>query len=88
MFIIVFRLGNDRPSGFFFRACFTSFHTHASLLTFFVCLSYFILAVCIRECLGKHSRMSSPFTIAIHEWYLLFSDSATTSAQCVLGAKN
>ena len=28
-------------------------------------LSYFILAVLMRECLGKHSCMSSPFPIAI-----------------------
>ena len=31
----------------------------------YVSLSYFILAVPMRECLGKHSRMSSTFPIAI-----------------------
>ena len=30
-----------------------------------VSLSYFILAVPMRECLGKHPCMSSPFPIAI-----------------------
>ena len=65
--IIVFRIGCDRPSGLhFFRAIFASFHTLTSLLVFFVCsLSYFILAVLMRKCLGKHSCMSSPFPIAI-----------------------
>ena len=51
---------------FFFRARFTSFHTHANLpITSSVSLCYFILAVPMRECLGKHSCMSSPFPIAI-----------------------
>ena len=36
--IILFWLCSDRPSGLFFRAYFTSFHTHASLLTFLECL--------------------------------------------------
>ena len=42
-----------------------------SILTPFFCpsssvsLSYFILAVPMLECLGKHSCMSSPFPIAI-----------------------
>ena len=30
-----------------------------------VSLSYFIFVVPMRECLGKHSRMCSPFPIAI-----------------------
>ena len=48
---------------FIFRACFTSFHAHGSLVTF--SLSYFILAVPLRECSGKHSCMSSSFPIVI-----------------------
>ena len=48
-----------RQNFFFFRAHFASFHTHASLLTFF------ILAVPMQECLGKHSFMSTQFPIAI-----------------------
>ena len=50
MFInIMFRFGSDRPSGLiFFRARFTSFHIHASHITF--CVGFFILFVyyCIR----------------------------------------
>ena len=65
--IIVFRLGCDRPSGFFLFVLAVLF----SILTPLFCvspsvsLSYFILAVPVRECLGKHSCMSSPFPIAI-----------------------
>ena len=47
----------------FFRARFTLFHT--SLLILFFCLSYFILAILMRECLGKHSCMSQSFLIAM-----------------------
>ena len=39
------------------------FHIHSSLLPMF--LSYFIFAVPMRECLGKHSCMSSTFHLAI-----------------------
>ena len=53
-----------------------------------VLLSYFILAVPMRECLGKHSRslcMSSTLPIGYShtEWNLLVSD----SVQCVFGSK-
>ena len=67
MFIsIVFRLGCDRPSGlllFVPGLLFSILTLHLSS----VCLhlSYFILAVPMRECLGKHSCMSSPFSIAL-----------------------
>ena len=48
------------------RACCTFFHTHASLLCVFVCLIVLFHSCCpMRECLGKHSCMSSPFPIAI-----------------------
>ena len=69
MFIIVFSLGIviGRQDFFFFRTRFTSFHTRASLLIFFV--GFFILfhSCCIpmRKCLGKHSCVSSPFPLAI-----------------------
>ena len=43
----------------FFRACSASFYTS------FVSLFYFVLAVPMLECLGKHSCLSSPFPIAI-----------------------
>ena len=49
----------------FIRARCTFFHTHASLLCVFVCLIYFILAVPMRKCLGKHSCMSNSFPIVI-----------------------
>ena len=45
-------LGYDRPSGcLLFHACFASFHTHASLPTFFVC--FFVL---FRSCCS-HARV-------------------------------
>ena len=47
----------------------------------------FVLAVPMSECLGKHSCTSSPFPIAILNGTCFFSDSATTSAQSVFGAK-
>ena len=55
-----------RASGllFFFCAHITSFHTDSFLITC-VSLSYFILAVDMLECLGKHSCMSCIFSIAI-----------------------
>ena len=53
-------------SGLFFRLRCTSLHIHSLfLLSFSVSLSYFNLAVPMRKCLGKHSCMSSPFSIAI-----------------------
>ena len=41
-----------------------------------VSLSYFILAVCMRECLGEHSCMSSPFPIAILNGSFFFRETA------------
>ena len=67
MFIIlVFRLGCDRPLGLLLFVPAVLF----SILTPLFCvssvsLSYFILTVPMRECLGKHSCMSSQFPIAI-----------------------
>ena len=65
--IIVFRLGCDRPSGLllFVPAVLFSILTPLYCVSSSVSLSYFILAVPLRECLGKHSCMSSPFPIAI-----------------------
>ena len=63
--IIVFLFGSDKPSGFLFCARFASFYlTPLFLQSSSVSLSYFILAVPMRECLGKHSCMSSSFPIA------------------------
>ena len=65
--IIVFWLGCDRPSGllFFATALLFSILTPLVLPPSSVSLSYFILAVPMRKCLGKHSCMSYPFPIAI-----------------------
>ena len=64
--IIVFRLGCDRPSGLLFMpAVLFSVVTPLFCPSSSVSLSYFILAVPMRECLGKHSCMGSPFPIAI-----------------------
>ena len=65
--IILFRLGCDRPSGLLLFVPVVLF----SILTPLFCpsssvsLSYFILAVPLLECLGKHSCTSSQFPIAI-----------------------
>ena len=65
--IIVFRLGCDRPSGLllFVPAVLFSILPPLFCPSSSVSSSYFILAVPMRECLGKHSCMSSPFPIAI-----------------------
>ena len=68
MFIIIkFRLGCDRPSGLllFVPAVLFSILTPLFCPSSSVSLSYLILAVPIRECLGKHSYMSPPFPITI-----------------------
>ena len=59
----------------FFCSCrFAAFHTHASLLpSSSVSLFYFVLAVPMRECLGKHSCMSSPCPLDILNGAFLFS---------------
>ena len=74
LFIIIFWLGCDRPSGLLFSwlLCFFPY----SRLSSFVSLSYFVLAVHMRECLGKYLWMSSPFPIAILNGTCFFYDSA------------
>ena len=75
MFIIfVFWLGCDRPSGllFFMLILLLSILTHLSLPSSSISLSYFILAVPMRECLEKHSCISSPFPIVILNGTFLF----------------
>ena len=87
MFIIIeFWLISDRPSRFFFRARFTFFRTHASLLTFFVCfLSYFIIVVPIYASVWENTLVRVPhFTCRDAEWYLLFSDSVIRSEKVEL----
>ena len=74
--IIVFWLGGDRPSGrrFFVPALLLSILTPLFLSSSSVPLSYFILAVPIPECLGKHTCMSSPFSIAILNGAIFFRE--------------
>ena len=72
----------------FVRALFLSILMPLFLPSSSVALSYFIHAVPMRECLGKHLCMSSSFSVAIlNGTCFLFSDSATTSVQCVFVAK-
>ena len=74
--IIVFWLGCDRPTGLllFVPALLLSILTPLFFPSSSVSLSYFGLTVPIRECLGKHSCMSSPFPIAILNGTLLFRE--------------
>ena len=65
MFIIVlFWLASGTPSAFFSYQLYFFPLTHIFLPSS-VFLSYFILAVPMHECLGKHSCMRLPFPIAI-----------------------
>ena len=73
--IIIFLLGNDRPSGlllFFVPALRLSTLTPLFLPSSSVSLSYYNLAVATREWLGKHSCMSSSFSIVILNGTLFF----------------
>ena len=65
--IIVFSLVSDRLSGLlsFVPVLLFLILTPLFLSSSFVLLSYFILAVSMRECLEKHACMSSQFPIAI-----------------------
>ena len=73
--IIVFWLGCDRPSGLllFVPALLLSILTPIFLPSSFVSLSYFVFALPMRECLGKHSCMSSPWPTAILNGIFFFS---------------
>ena len=59
---------------FFFRAALLlSILTPLFLPSLSVSLSYFVLAVTMHDCLGKHSRMSSPCPSVILNGTFLFS---------------
>ena len=79
--LLLFCLGNDRPSILFFLASFTSFHTHAFLFTFFCLLVLFhsccTNALVFGKALVPEFHISSSHT----ECYLLICDSAITCAQ-------
>ena len=85
--IIVFWLGCDRPSGLllFVPDLLFSILTPLFLPPSSVSLSYFILAVPMLECLGKHACMSSPFPIAILNG--TFFTTATTTFVYIIGKK-
>ena len=74
--IIVFWLGCGRPTGLllFVPALLLSIFTPLFSPSSSVSLSYFVLAVPMRECLGKHSCMRSPFPIAILNGTFLFRE--------------
>ena len=57
---------------FLFRTCFTSFHTHASLLTFFVCFLFHSWCSLARVS-GKMLVHEFPISYILTEWYLHFS---------------
>ena len=64
------RLARDvvRPSGPFFQShCTSSFHIYSTFLTF----SHFLFHP-MRKCVGKHSCLSSSFSIAILNGILFF----------------
>ena len=73
-------------ANFLFRAHFAYFRSHASLLAF--CSSYFIVAVPMCECLGKHSLVSYKFPVAILNCTFLVYDSTTTNAHKEFGARS
>ena len=59
---------------YFFRARFASFHTHASLLTFFVCFFILFRSCCSHaRVFGKTHVHEFPMSYSHTEWYLLLS---------------
>ena len=57
----------------FSRARFTSFHTHNSLLTFFVCFFILFHSCCSHARLfGKKNLHEFPISYSQTEWYLPF----------------
>ena len=87
--IIVFWLGSDWPSSHLLPS-FTYFPTHALFLpSSFISLSYFIIAVAMRERLGKYSCMSSPFLKAILNATLFFRETRWSfKSKCCLSKIN
>ena len=66
IYIYIYWLGWDRPSGLFFMpALLLSILTPLFFPSSSVCVSYFSLAIPMHECLGKHWCMSSQFPTAI-----------------------
>ena len=89
--IVVFWLGCDSLSGliFFMPVLLLSILMPLFLPSLSVSLSYFILAVPMCECLGKHVCMSSPFPIAILNGICFFPTvQVQMHNQCVFGPKH
>ena len=90
MFIIVFCLGSVRPrTSFLFRALFAffPFSRLSSLAASTVYLSYFIPAVPMRECLGKHSCVSSTLLIAVLNGIRFFRQCNYKCTMCIRNEK-
>ena len=68
--IIVLYYCMSRRDFFSYPLC---FFPYSRLSSSSVSLSYFILAIPMRECLGKHSCMSSQFPIAILKGIFFFA---------------
>ena len=74
VFVMCVEIAMRRRGIFFFaQALLLSIHTPLFLLSSCVSLSYFNLALPMRQCLGRHSCMSSQFFIAILYYTLVFS---------------
>ena len=74
-------VGCNRPSGLLFCARFTSFHTHTSLLTFFVCFCILFHSCCSHAHVFMKTLVHEfPISYSHIECYLFFSDSVITSA--------
>ena len=88
LIIVVSWLGSDRSSGHLFvvAALFLSILTPLFLPSS-ISLSYFILDVLMRECLGKHPCMSSTFPVAISTGTLFFPKVQLQVHMCVFRVK-
>ena len=87
--IIVFWLGNDRPSGLFFLSSPLYFFPYSHLSSYLLLLFLYLFIFCcfhVQVC-GKTLVHELHISYSHTEWYLLFSDSGTTSAPFVFGAK-
>ena len=73
--IIVFWLGFDRPSGLLlFVPAVLFFHSHASLLSVFVCLIVLFHSCCSHAWVfGKTLLHDFPISYSHNEWYFVFS---------------
>ena len=89
MFItIIFLLGSDRPSRLLFvPVLLLSILTPLFSPSSSVSLSYFILPVPMRECLGKHSCMSPTFPIVILNGTCFFCQCNYKCTACIRSEK-